>query len=105
LMGQSNVLAGILELDPHADRDRLLREYDQMSLRLIAAADREAGAWNIRADALQRQGRFEGTLEANAAAQRLDPTRFGTMGQYANLLIDMGRLEEALAAVDRAFSL
>jgi len=34
LMGQSNVLAGILDLDPHADRDRLLREYDQMSLRL-----------------------------------------------------------------------
>jgi adenylate cyclase len=105
LMGQANVLAEILDRDPHADRDRLLHEYDQMSLRLIAVADREARAWNIRADALQRQWRWGAALEANARAQKLDPTRFGTMGQYAHILIDMGRPEEALVAVDRAFSL
>jgi len=105
LMSQSNVLAAILDLDPHVDRYLLLQEYDQMSLRLVAAGDRDARPWNIRADALQRQGRLEGALEANAAAQKLDPTRFGTMGQYADILIDMGRPEEALAAVDRALSL
>src|SRR4030095_6207042 len=88
-----------------ADRDRLLREYDQMSLRLIAAADRRARAWHIRAEAWRRQGRLEAALEANATAQKLDPTRFGTMGQYADILIYMGRPEEALAVVDRAFSL
>jgi adenylate cyclase len=105
LMGQANVLAEILDHNPGADRDQLLGEYDQMSLRLLAAADREARTWNIRADALQRQWRWEAALEANARAQKLDPTRFGTMGQYVQILVDMGRPEEALAAVDRAFSL
>jgi adenylate cyclase len=105
LMSQGNVLAEILDRDSGANRDRLLREYDQMSLRLIAASDREARAWNIRADALQRQWRWDAALEANAKAQKLDPTRFGTMGQYADILTDMGRPEGALVAVDGAFLL
>ena len=104
-MSQANALAEMLDRDLRADRDVMLREYDQMSLRLVTAAEREARAWNIRADALQRQGRWEAALEANATAQKLDPTRFGTMGQYADILIDMGKPQEALAAVDRAFSL
>ncbi len=105
LMSQANVLAEIMDRDPGADRDHLLHEYDQTSLRLIAAAEREARAWNIRADALQRQWRWEAALDANAKAQKLDPTRFGTMAQRAHILIDMGRPEEALAAVDAAFPL
>jgi adenylate cyclase len=105
LMGQANILAELLDRDPGTDRDRLLREYDQMSLRLIAAAGGEARAWNIRADALQRQWRWEAALEANARAQKLDPTRFGTMGQRADILTDTGRAEEALAAIDGAFAL
>jgi TolB-like protein/tetratricopeptide (TPR) repeat protein len=105
LMSEANVLAEMLDRDLRPDRDVMLREYDQMSLRLVAAADREARAWNIRADSLQRQGRWEAALEANATAQKLDPTRFGTMGQYADILIGMGKPQEALAAVDRAFSL
>jgi tetratricopeptide (TPR) repeat protein len=105
LMSQANVLAALLDRDTGAGRDPLLREYDQTSVRLIAAADRDARAWNIRADALQRQWRWEAALEANAKAQKLDPTRFGTMGQYAHILNDLGRPQEALAAVDAAFSL
>lgn len=105
LMSQANVLAEIVDRDPGTDRDRLLREYDQTSLRLIAAAEGEARAWNIRADALQRQWRWEAALEANKRAQKLDPTRFGTMAQHADILIDMGRPEEALAALDKAFLL
>lgn len=105
LMSQAYTLSRTLDLDPHADRDRLLREYDEMSLRLIGVAQREARAWNIRADALQKQRRWEAALEANAAARKLDPTRFGAVYQYADLLIDMGQPEEALAVVDKAFSL
>jgi adenylate cyclase len=105
LMGQANVLAEMLDRDPGADRDQLLREYDRMSLRLVAVADPEARPWNIRADALQRQWRWEAALEASAKAQKLDPTRIGTMGQYADILIDMGRPEEALVVLDGAFSL
>ena len=105
LMGQTNVLANTLDRDPNADHDRLLQEYEQMSLRLIAVTGREARAWAIRADALQRQWRWEAALEANARARKLDPTFFGPMGQYADILIDMGRVEEALPVVDQAFSL
>ena len=105
LMSQANVLAATLDDDPHVDRVRLLGEYDEMSLRLITVADREARTWNIRSDALQRQWRWQGALEANARAKKLDPTRFGTMGQHADILIDMGRAEEALAVVDQAFAL
>jgi adenylate cyclase len=105
LMSQANVLAEILDRDQGADRNRLLREYDQLSQRLIATAVGEARAWNIRADALQRQWRWEAALEANAKAQKLDPTRFGTMAQHAHILIDMGRPQEALVVLDAAFSL
>ena len=71
LMSQANVLAEIIDRDPGADRDRLLREYDQMSLRLIAAADREARAWNIRADALQRQWRWRRRWKQTRKRRRL----------------------------------
>ena len=104
LMGQANVLAATLDRDPQTDRGRLLEQYDQISLRLIAT-DQESRAWAIRADALQRQWRWEAALEANARARKLDPTFFGPMGQYADILNDMGRPEEALAVVDQAFSL
>ena len=105
LMSQANLLAEMLDREPHGDRDGLLRSYDEMSRRLIAAADREARAWNIRADSLQRQGRWEAALEANVSARKLDPTRLGTMGQYAEILIDMGRPGEAIAALEGTFSL
>jgi TolB-like protein len=105
LMSQAYALSATLDLDPHADRDRVVREYDQMSVRLIAVADREARAWNIRADALRLQWRWEAALEANARAQKLDPARTNTMGQRAHILIDMGRPEDAFALVDQGLSL
>ena len=105
LMSQAYALARTLDLDPDVDRDRVVREYDQMSVRLITVAGREARALNIRADALQRQWRWEAALDANARAEKLDPTRFGTMFQSADILIDMGQPAEALAVVDRALSL
>jgi len=105
LMGQAEVLQGTLDQDPRADHDRLVRELDEMSVRLVAVAERQARPWNFRADALQRQWRWEAALEANARAQKLDPTRLETIGQRADILIDMGRPDEALALVDQAFAL
>jgi TolB-like protein len=54
LMGQALTVAGRLDLDPRTNRDALVREYEEMSARLVAVAGGEARAWNIRADALQR---------------------------------------------------
>jgi len=105
LMGQALTLGYLLDVDPHADHDRLVREYEEMSARVVAVAEREARAWNIRADALQRAWRWEAALEANAKAQQIDPTRINTIGQRAQIMVDMGRPREALALVDRALSL
>ncbi len=54
--------------------------------RVVAVAGREARAWNIRADALQRAWRWDAALEANARAQRIDPTRAGSIGQRADIM-------------------
>ncbi len=105
LMGKTLLIGGTLDRDPHADHDRLVREYEDMSTRLVAVAGREARAWNIRADALQRAWRWEAALEANARAQTIDPSRVGSMGQRADIMVGMGRADEALALVDQALSL
>jgi tetratricopeptide (TPR) repeat protein len=105
LMGKTFAVGQILDLDPHADHDRLVREYEDMSARLVAAAGRDARAWNIRADALQRAWRWEAALEANARAQNIDSSRVGSIGQRADIKVDMGQVEEALALVDQGLSL
>ncbi len=68
--GQALTYGGKPDRDPHADHDRLVREYEEMSARVVAVAGRDARAWNIRADALQRAWRWEAALEANARAQK-----------------------------------
>ena len=105
LMGKTLLIGGTLDRDPRADHDRLVREYEDMSARLVAVAGREARAWNIRADALQRAWRWEAALEANARAQKIDPSRVGSLGQRADIMVGMGRPEEALVVVDQALSL
>src|SRR6185369_3812039 len=74
LMGQALTIGSQLDIDPNADHDRLVREYEDMTVRLVAVAGNEARAWNIRANALQRAWRWEAALEANANAQRMDQT-------------------------------
>ena len=105
LMGQALAIGSTLDLDPHADHDRLVREYEEMSVRLVAVEGREARAWNIRADALQRAWRWEAALEANQRAQQIDSTRANSIGQRADIMVGMGRPSEALALVDQALSL
>ena len=105
LMGKTLAIGHTLDRDPHADHNRLVREYDEMSARLVAVGGREARAWNIRADALQRAWRWEAALEANARAQKIDSSRVGSIGQRADIMVAMGQVEEALVLVDQALSL
>lgn len=104
-MGQALAVGRTLDLDPHADHGRLVREYEEMSVRLVAVAGREARAWNIRADALQRAWRWEAALEANGRAQKIDSSRVGSIGERADIMVAMGQLGEALALVDKGFTL
>ena len=105
LMGQALAIGSELVLGPHADHDRLVREYEDMSARVVAVAGHEARSWNIRANALQYAWRWEAALEANAKAQQIDPTRAGSIGQRADIMVAMGRPEEALALVDQGLAL
>jgi adenylate cyclase len=105
LMGRALTVSGRLELDPRTDHDALVREYEELSARLVAAAGNTARAWNIRADALQRAWRWEAALEANARARSIDPTRTGSIGQRADIMNAMGRPDEALTLVDQGLSL
>ena len=105
LMGQALTIGSQLDIDPNADHDRLVREYEDMTVRLVAVAGNEARAWNIRANALQRAWRWEAALEANANAQRIDQTRPGSIGQQAEIMIAIGKPAEALATVERGLAL
>jgi tetratricopeptide (TPR) repeat protein len=105
LMGKTYALAAILDHDTGTDRDRVLREYEEMSARLVGVAGREARAWNIRADALQRAWRWEAALEANDRAQTIDASRVGSIGQRADIMVAMGHPEDALALVQRGLAL
>jgi len=103
LMGQALALSAALhfDLDPRADRDRLIAEYDALTVRLVTTAGREPQAWDLRADALAWQWRWEAVLEAHAKSQALDPTRLRTAIHRVEILYRMGRPTEALALADQ----
>ena len=107
LMGKANVLAAALafELNPPADRDRLIAEYDELTVRLVATAGRQPLAWDLRADALAWQWRWEAVHEAQAKSLALDPTRLRTAIHRVEILNLMGRPSEALALADQLIAL
>ena len=105
LMGRALTVSSKLDLDPRTDRYALVREYEEMSARLVAAAGSEARSWNIRADALQRAWRWDAALEANARARSINPIHGGSIGQRADIMNAMGRPGEALVLVDQGLSL
>jgi adenylate cyclase len=106
LMGKAGVLLGMLrlDLDPNADRKRLLAEYDKLTVRLVATAGREARAWAFRADALAHQWRWEAAIDAINKAQVLEPNRESTPVHRMYLLNYMGRWSEALELGDELLS-
>jgi len=107
LMGKALVLSAALafELDPRADRDRLIAEYDELTGRLVATAGRLPQAWDLRADALAWQWRWEAVHEAHAKALALDPTRVRTAIHRVETLYLMGRPSDALALADQLLAL
>jgi len=55
-----------LDLNPIAERDRLVAEMDELTFRAIGIDPNSPGAWRWRADALWRQWRWDAALEAIA---------------------------------------
>ena len=105
LIGRARTLVYELDLNPHADRDHLLGEMDELTSRAITIDGNSPLAWVYRAEALWRQWRWEAALEANAKAGRLDPTFSAAPNQRAVIMNNMGRPVEALALVNQAAAL
>jgi adenylate cyclase len=101
LRGRWRTLRYEYDLDPHANRTRLLQEMDELSFRSTSIDENDSHAWWDRAETLSRQRRWEAALEANARAQKLDPSFGGPRNQRAAIMISMGKPAEALAIVDQ----
>jgi class 3 adenylate cyclase/TolB-like protein len=101
LRGRWRTLRYEYDLDPHADRTRLLQEMDDLSFRMTSIDENDSHAWWDRAETLSRQRRWEAALEANARALTLDPSFGGPRNQRAAIMIAMGKPAEALAIIDQ----
>lgn len=90
---------------PGADRERLLREMDDLTRRSVQADRRDVRAWRSRAILLSLQWRWDGAFEASAEALRIDPFHNSALGERAFLFILTGRAEEALPLLEHAMAL
>ena len=90
---------------PRADRERLVKEMDDLSNRAVQADRNDPRVWMDRTYALEWQERWDAALEASAEGMRIDPYRDATLGARAWLLILSGRAAEALPVLDRAIAI
>jgi class 3 adenylate cyclase/TolB-like protein/cytochrome c-type biogenesis protein CcmH/NrfG len=84
---------------------QLLKRADTVSLEAIAADSGYAEAWGARAQVLRDRGQPEAAAEAAARALSLAPHSNEAQAQVGLTLLDLGRAEEAIAALDRAIRL
>jgi adenylate cyclase len=92
-----------LEFDPGPDRERLVEEALTFSARAIMIAPDHALAWDLRGVALGWQGRLDAAFEADKRARQLDPLM--GFNDRVWLLVMNGQANEALAVIERAFSI
>jgi adenylate cyclase len=104
LLGRGWTLQAELYLGGAA-RDRLVQELDAMSMRAVVLDADDPMVWELRADALEWQWRWEAALEANSKEQSLDRTRAGPILRRAWMMNLLGKPAEALPLVDRALVL
>ena len=72
---------------------------------LCRPAVQQARVWEMRSEALLKQGQWRSALDANAYALRIDPFRNGALGNQGFLLLLNGRPAVALSVLDRAIAL
>jgi class 3 adenylate cyclase/TolB-like protein/Tfp pilus assembly protein PilF len=88
-----------------AERDRLLRRADEISLQAVTLDGNDAEAWGTRSSVLQYQARADAAREAIDRALALNPYFNELHAQRGGLLLNAGRAEEAIAALDHAIRL
>jgi class 3 adenylate cyclase/TolB-like protein len=104
LIGLGYTLHMQLVDDPAADRERILKEMDDISRRAVRADSANPNAWLLRGNALSLQLRRNEAFEANAAALRIDPYLVAALQDQAGLLTSMGQPDKALELLERARS-
>jgi tetratricopeptide (TPR) repeat protein len=93
------------DVDPNPDRDRMIREMDQLTLRAVNLDPTDPHAWSVRAGALANAGRWSAALEANERRMNLDPFSPAPYEYKAWLMSMTGRPADALPLVEHALSL
>ena len=104
VMGLYWTSASQIEVEAEAP-EQTLRELNDLSKRAISLDRDDPRVWATRSHALMLQGQWQGALEANAEALRIDPYRNGVVGNQGFLLLLTGRPAEALPVLDRAIAL
>jgi class 3 adenylate cyclase/TolB-like protein len=94
-----------LWMDLHADHDRLVNEYDEVTNRAVGVAPDDPDAWLQRALALAWQWRWQAAVEANTKAGNLNPNVPYVFVQRSFILLYSGQANEALAWIERALAL
>jgi adenylate cyclase len=94
----------LLSRMPPTQRERIVAQMDDLSLRALAIDDKYPAAWYARSLALYRQGRLQASLEANTQFVRLDPTRLAPLAQRAWLMLFTGHAAEALDLANEALA-
>jgi adenylate cyclase len=95
------LLNTLYEEDLRADRDALVAQMDEASLRAVTFDARDAEAWHARAIAFGWQGRWAEAEAALAEARRLDPVDPDYLEQRTHLLLITGQLDEVRTVVDQ----
>ena len=93
------------DVDPNPDRDRVVRQMDELTLRAVNLDPTDPHAWQVRAGALADAGRWSAAFEANERRVALDPFSPAPYEYKAWLMTMTGRPAQALPLVDRALSL
>jgi TolB-like protein len=97
---------GALQIELEAEPpEQTVRELNDLSNRAIVLTRDDPRVWRMRSYALLMQGQWQGALDANAEALRIDPYRNDVVGDQGWLLLLTGQPAEALPVLGRAIAL
>jgi tetratricopeptide (TPR) repeat protein len=93
------------DVDPRIDRERMLRQMDELSLRAVHLDPTDPAAWDARFAALSDAGQWPAAEEANNKQISLDPLDLRPYQVKAFIAMMVGRPAEALPIVEKAIAL
>jgi adenylate cyclase len=108
LAAKAEIIDYQLRNDSGLDQSRIAHakdELDRLSRRAVEIDRNDSSAWRARARALARLGRWDEALAANATAQAIEPFSTRQVARRADILLSMGRPDEALAEALRAIAM